>query len=556
MPDSSNTPKDGWDLEVDLVSVGAGAGGLAASITAASEGLRALVLEKDSKLGGVTAYSQGEVWVGGNHHEEELGIEDSARETAEYLHFLGAGGLADEELQRSFLENSLAAVRFLEEKADLAFQVIRDRPDYFFPHGPGSKREGRYLEVTPFDTRRLGEYEGLAQVSPHGFGWFSQADQFGAGGDPDKLAAAIHGHVERHELCGGSGLSARLLKGAIDHGVDLRVESPAVKLFTEDGRVVGVEAETPDGPLRIGTRATVIAVGGYDWNPELMKFYEHVAESWSMAPTTVTGDHVAIAGEIGAAIAARPPALTPLLPGMQVPGEEVDGVPLYRYALAGQPHSIYVNSSGKRVGDESFYPDVDPRLSEIDGNHLTFPNHPIWMVFDQNFREKYRVGHIAPSEELPEGLVETGETLRELAEKAGFDAANFEATVERFNGFCADGVDADFGRGTQGWGLATFGDPSMPNPVLGPLDKKPYYAIKLLRVGTGIPSAGLRIDGQSRVISTRGKPIPGLYAAGNSAAQLDFVAYQSGCANTRGLTYGYLAAQQLLAEIGSLQAAA
>ena len=39
-----------------------------------------------------------------------------------------------------------------------------------------------------------------------------------------------------------------------------------------------------------------------------------------------------------------------------------------------------------------------------------------------------------------------GATLAEAAEKAGVDAEGLAATIERYNGFVADGVDEDFGR--------------------------------------------------------------------------------------------------------------
>ncbi len=50
-----------WDLEVDFVSLGSGIGGLTGAITAHDLGLTAIVLEKAAKVGGVTAYSLGEV---------------------------------------------------------------------------------------------------------------------------------------------------------------------------------------------------------------------------------------------------------------------------------------------------------------------------------------------------------------------------------------------------------------------------------------------------------------------------------------------------------------
>ena len=60
---------------------------------------------------------------------------------------------------------------------------------------------------------------------------------------------------------------------------------------------------------------------------------------------------------------------------------------------------------------------------------------------------------------------------------------------------------------------------------------------------TGIPAAGLKIDRNANVVGWDEAPIPGLYAAGNSAARMETGAVmQSGVSNARGMTYGWLAA--------------
>ena len=61
------SPHAHGDLAADLIAVGSGGGGLAAAITAHDHGLSALVLERSDKVGGITAYSMGEVWIPGNH---------------------------------------------------------------------------------------------------------------------------------------------------------------------------------------------------------------------------------------------------------------------------------------------------------------------------------------------------------------------------------------------------------------------------------------------------------------------------------------------------------
>ena len=70
--------------------------------------------------------------------------------------------------------------------------------------------------------------------------------------------------------------------------------------------------------------------------------------------------------------------------------------------------------------------------------------------------------------------------------------------------------------------------------------------MKLVPVGVGINSHGLRTDVHARVMHVRGHAIPGLYAVGNSAALLDLGGgYQSGTSNLRAITWGYVAARHV-----------
>ena len=73
----------------DFIVVGGGIGGLAAAVAAADGGMSVVVLEKTSTFGGVTAYSNGQLWVPMSHQETEAGIEDSEESGAGYLLRLG-----------------------------------------------------------------------------------------------------------------------------------------------------------------------------------------------------------------------------------------------------------------------------------------------------------------------------------------------------------------------------------------------------------------------------------------------------------------------------------
>src|SRR3989442_4452451 len=54
--------------EVDLLVIGAGAGGMTAALSAAILGLDVLVVEKAAVVGGTTARSAGSVWVPNSPH--------------------------------------------------------------------------------------------------------------------------------------------------------------------------------------------------------------------------------------------------------------------------------------------------------------------------------------------------------------------------------------------------------------------------------------------------------------------------------------------------------
>jgi 3-oxosteroid 1-dehydrogenase len=132
-----------------------------------------------------------------------------------------------------------------------------------------------------------------------------------------------------------------------------------------------------------------------------------------------------------------------------------------------------------------------------------------------------------------------------LARAIGVDPAALEETIAQFNAGARRGEDPEFGRGTHPWSAWMCGDPfNSPHPNLGTLEKPPFYAVRLDRIGgSAIPAAGLLTDIHSRVVGWDDQPIAGLYAAGNSVARMETGAVmQSGISNARGMTHGWLAA--------------
>jgi hypothetical protein len=114
------------------------------------------------------------------------------------------------------------------------------------------------------------------------------------------------------------------------------------------------------------------------------------------------------------------------------------------------------------------------------------------------------------------GYIVEAPTLRALAARIGVDPAGLERTAATVNGYAISGTDADFHKGERQIDRE-IGDPKHgPNPCLGPVEKAPFYAIKIYP-GDGSTTVGLRIDAQCRVLGSASEPLPGLYAAGLDA---------------------------------------
>lgn len=547
-----------WDEVFDVVCVGSGLGGMSAALTAAQRGATALVAEKFHLLGGVSALSSGQLWLGPNHLQEPDGIADSDAEADAYLTHL-AQGFATPDRRKVFIERGREVLRYMTDVIGIEMTVVNGLPDYYYPAVAGSKAEGRYVEVLPFKADRLGALADKLLTSPYGDGYsFTTSNEWvqmqTAGGEP--VGACLQRHLAAGERCAGAGLAAAQVLAAQQMGVDMRTSTEVIELVVEDGEVTGVILRDEQGTKRVRARlGVVLATGGYDWKPSYVRSFDALPQAGSMAPPTVSGDHITMAARAGAiAVPARAPAQSPIFVGYKVPAETVYGHTSYRMWLPGTPHSIAVNRYGRRFADDSFYPDVATKIARFDGQEQGQPNWPAWIVFDQAMLDTYGLMPSWPGQPLSEGMATSADSLVELAELIGMDPVGLEDTVHRFNGFCITGVDEDFARGTVPWGRIMTGDPRLPNPNLAPIAQAPFYAVKIERVTMGVPTAGLPIDVDGRVLDAQDAPIPGLYAAGNSAAWLDIGGgYNSGIANTRGMLYGYLSVLHMTGQHATAQ---
>lgn len=546
-----NLPEN-WDIEVDVVSLGSGIGGLSAAITARELGGTSVVIERSTMVGGVTALSMGEVWVAGNQLASDLGMADSVEAGYRYLNRLSMG-YGNELSILNLVVHAREALRYFERNIGLRMRVIEDCPDYYYGHCEHAVKAGRMLEPLPFAAEALGEWQHKTRLSPQMPYGMTHEDISAGGGAANMINwdfAVMGDRLARDERCLGPGLAAYFVKGALDLGIQLMTETSAEQLLTDGERIVGVRASSDGRDVFIkARRGVVVAVSSYERNQDYNKTLGQKLELGSMAFSAIDGANFRLAGPVGARIATVPDITTL---GFVVPGEEdEEGSPLWRSALLtlGLPHTMVVNRQGRRFGNEAFYRQFYYTIDVIDGSDQTHPNFPCWLVFDSQAKDKYPIGAITPDQRWPSGFGAVADSLGELANKIGVDVDALQQTVTTFNRYAESGEDPDFGRGSHPWSAWMCGDPhNIPNPNLGPLLKPPFYAVELRRMGgTAIPSAGLLTDVHSRVVGWDDKPIPGLYAAGNSAARMETGAVmQSGISNARGMTCGWLAARHAL----------
>ena len=565
--------------EKQVIVVGAGLSGLATALGVALRGGRAVVLESSDLVGGAAAYSGGMVWVGANHVAKREGIADDLGLAEEYVRDLTAEhpDLLDEVAMKRWLDMSPEAMEYWENVGAIQWEIIPDLADYH-SEAAGALDVGRYLTNAVIDGSELGEWRDLLRVSsnfPVGMTYAemhvkgrrsaSVRDDAGdaedagtpastANNEDDEIAqhggvpafgrtdATAAAGVAGDPLTFGTGVVASFLARLLrEPGVEIRLSTPVTSLITDDaGTVVGVRAESPDGPVEL-RGPVVLATSTYDWNPELVEEFLGLGpeDFSSLAPTSLTGTGITMAREVGADVARVPATRVPIVPGWN--SRSATGVSNGpEYAL---PHCLMVDRAGRRFCDDSYWVTIVRGALNPDDRHL-----PFYLVWDEQHHRKYGLGLTPPGGEYPAEFVMQAADLVTLGERLGIDGDELSRTVARFNEHAERGEDPEFGRGSVPFILRFAGDPKHhPSPVLGPLVEPPFYGTRLKFVGTGIGSSGIRADGDGHVLSTSGDVIPGLYAVGSVAALTTMGSgYNSGFALGRGLTVAYLVAQELV----------
>ncbi|WP_162520267.1 FAD-dependent oxidoreductase [Arthrobacter sp. TS-15] len=567
MMDSTPSPVD-----CDVLVIGSGAGGMSAAVTAAFHGMKVIVVEKAEVCGGATSWSGGWAWAPGNPLAKAEGVNEDKETFRTYLReVLGDDYQADR--VDAFLEAAPHMVGFFHNKTSLQF-VPGSKINDIYGDLPGAGTGNRSVGPKPLNARtfkpglrakmRHQLYEtsflGMGIMAGPDLGKFLSASR----GNPKGLFHAgwrfgfhlldLLTHRRNMQLVNGTALTGRLMKSADDLGVDIRVATPATALLSdENGKVTGAVVRSTEGEVQINARrGVVLATGGFpndvQRRKELFPKTPTGREHWTLSPGETTGDGINLAQAVGARFTTAVQSPAAWCPVSLVP---------YRNGRTGvfphimdraKPGSIGVRADGKRFVNEAngYYDYVQALLAATpDGETVES-----WQIADSRFVRRFPLGMAKPLPVplfpyLRSGYLIKGRTLEELATKCGIDPAELRRTVARFNANARSGVDPDFGRGESAFNRYGGDATHRPNPSLGPIEKGPFYAVRVVPGSFGT-FAGVETDGRGRALNNQGHPIDGLYVAGNDQASVMGGHYPAGGINLGpALTFGYIAGRDL-----------
>jgi 3-oxosteroid 1-dehydrogenase len=547
---------------------------MVAALAAADAGLKPIVLEKQSMVGGSTAMSGGVLWMPNNPLMRAEGVKDSHEAGLAYLDAVvgDAGESTSLDRREMFLTGGSEMISFLQEKG-VRLLRCEGYADYYTNHAGGNAR-GRSIEPTPWDARELGDWQhkvnlGLARgiglaVKTNELRYLAvysrSAKSFAIAGRA--FLRTELGKLRRQDLVtNGMSLIGQMLKIALDANIPIVLDTAVDNLIVENGRVVGVKAIRDGKPIYIEARKGVLlSAGGFERSAEMRRKYSgdmpNEAE-WTFANMGNTGEVLARAMELG--------AKTDLLD--QAWWNPVPRKELFESTLAlgrQMPRTIMVNNEGKRFCNESNdYVQVGNEMYKADAV-------PSWMIFDDEFRRRYplsamrvmregqekqpsvlksaRPGRM-PASWIEEGHIKKADTLEDLARQIGVDPKGLVETVQKWNLDAKRGHDPEFGRGSTAYNIA-MGDPGDKyNAAVGPIDTAPYYATEIFPGDVGT-CGGLVTNRYAQVLNENDEPIPGLYAAGNITATVmgrNYPGAGASIANT--MTFGYVAARHLAGKL-------
>lgn len=491
----------------DLIIVGAGGAGLSAAVTAKDLGVKnVLVLEKMPVIGGNTLRCASAFNAADPDRQKALPMTETLKEAV-------VKAISEKPVSEEHAKLMADVKAKYEAYLKSGSKTLFDCPEWHaLQTYNGGDKVGQIPLIRQYSNNVL---DTLHWMQSKGSPVMDRVSQ-GAG--------ALWQRTHQLDAPAGLGLIDPLYQSAVKQGVNFKLGMRVQDLILNDkGRVIGVTATDKVGNKYEFTSkdGVILATGGYSQNEEMrQKSAPHLTpEMVSTNQPGATGDGIVIATRHGADTTGMNyvqvyPLATPGTGALQGRARKMSGL----------DDVIDVNKNGERFVKE------DARRDEF---VAAIKKQPGGVVYDIN--DSSIVKPLNSFNEDVETLVSIGriykaDSLADLAKQLGMPADKLEATVAEFNKMVEAKNDPKFGRKL------------FDRPIVKP----PFYATPRA------PSihhtmGGLQISTNAQVLDKKGKPIPGLYAAGEVTGGIHGSNRLGGNATADVLTFGRIAAKSAVA---------
>lgn len=347
--------------------------------------------------------------------------------------------------------------------------------------------------------------------------------------------------VPRGHCTVGAGDSvARVIREEVGaKGIETVLNTRVERLLVEDGAVVGVHASGMD----LRASVVIITTGGFGNSPGMRAKYFPSAAQHGDIVYAVHNDAPFILGDgikLGEAVGAE---VTGFDTGLMLPSAGL--IPNSVEAFL-PPWTMLVNDHGKRFMPENSPYAVSGYLIDVQ------PGSHAWAIFDEKtmiegsedkrFSDPYHTGELSQTwdealirKHAATGKIRTADSLEALADKINIDRIALAETVRRYNADAHAGTDSEWAKNA---------------PKYFPLEQGPYFAVEVRASVIGQTSAGLDIDGHCQVRDVHGRPIPGLFAAGEVVGCIQGKRYSGGGMGVgNALTFGRIAGEEAAKQV-------
>jgi fumarate reductase flavoprotein subunit len=346
----------------------------------------------------------------------------------------------------------------------------------------------------------------------------------------DCVLAPLGFHDQPHLVWENLGADVHMQRLAtrLQGRAEIRRGEQAQGLVIEDGACRGVIAAGPSGTRRLRAGAVVLADGGFQGNPDMLRRYvtPHPEQVRLRGPAAGKGDGIRMAEAAGAELVGMAHFYGHVLSADALENDALCPFPFVEFmASAG----LIVDSAGQRFVDEGkggIYM-ANALARHGDGRATVIFDEPIW-------NDAGKVFFCPPNPNLVNagGTLYQADDLATLAKMAGLPATALQQTVAAHNAAVAEGR------------LAAQSPPRRTTKYAAvPVLKPPFYAAPACAAITHT-MGGVAVDPKARVLRRGGSPIPGLLAAGSTCGGLEGgpeAGYMGGL--IKALVFGLLAAE-------------